>query len=157
MVIHPEVLVEEMGSLGDLRKNLYISDKAHLVMPQHIAMERALEEAKGKERIGTTGRGIGLAYAAKDMRINYRIGDLIDKDGDIDKETFWKKLNQDPYFLILEKTFGVKLSREETAEKYFDLAEKFNDRVRDTGHMLQDALERDEHILFEVPREPCLT
>lgn len=148
MVIDPEVLIKEMDGLDPgLEENLYLSEKAHLVMPQHKAFEAALE---AKNPIGTTKRGIGPAYSAKALRKGaYRVGDLVDRHGNVDRDKFWKKLNEDPFFDILEKTYGVKLSREEIFETYCKLAERYKDRVRDTGVMLAEAMRKDEHILFE--------
>lgn len=148
-VIDPEVLIEEMNQIGELSKNLFISDRAHLVMPQNKAFEAALESGRGQSKIGTTGRGIGTTYAAKALRSGFRIGDLVDGRGNIDRDTFWKALQSDPLFNILEKTYGVNLSREEIAEKYYTIAGKFSDRVRDTSKMLWDALSMDEYVLFE--------
>ncbi len=148
MVIDPEVLIKEMDGLDPgLEENLYLSDRAHLIMPQHKAFEAALE---AKNPIGTTKRGIGPAYSAKALRKGaYRVGNLVDRHGNVDRDKFWKKLNEDPFFDILEKTYGVKLSREEIFETYCKLAERYKNRVRDTGVMLAEAMRKDKHILFE--------
>lgn len=76
-VVNPDVLAEEMGQLADHGisvKNLRISDKAHIVMPYHVLLDKALEKSGG---IGTTKRGIGPAYADKFLRRNLRFGDLL--------------------------------------------------------------------------------
>jgi len=149
-VVDPEVLVEEMEQVEDFRENLYISDRAHLVLPQDKEWEAALEEAKGKGRIGTTGRGIGTTYAAKMLRSGARVCDLVDRNGNVDRDSFWKVLQSDPIFDILEKTYGKKVSREEILERYCMLAENFRDRVADTSLMIWEALYRHGgHVLFE--------
>jgi len=150
VIIDPNVLVEEMEDLEcGLEENLYISDRAHLVMPQNKALEEALENAKGSSRIGTTKRGIGPTYAVKALRSGMRVSDLIDSKGNIDRDTFWKKLQEDPLFEILEKTYGIVLPRKEIADTYFSLAERFKHMIRDTGRMIYNAIENGRHILFE--------
>lgn len=157
VVIDPDVLVEEMDNLDDgLEENLYISDRAHLIMPQHKALEEAIEKARGKSSIGTTKRGIGPTYAAKAFRTGYRVGDLVDRKGNIDKDGFWDKLRQDPYFKMLtayhddlETDLPDPLTQERIVETYCKLAERFKDKVRDTGKMIAEALKDNKHVLFE--------
>ena len=147
VVIDPEVLVEEMS---DLDCQLYVSDRAHLVMPQNKALEAALEKARGKSKIGTTLRGIGPTYAVKMLRSGFRVCDLVGYRGEVDRDAFWKKLKADPLFDILEKTYGEKLSREEIAEKYFELAEHFRESVTDTERIISAALSCQRNLLFEA-------
>ncbi|MEO8414661.1 MAG: adenylosuccinate synthase [Ginsengibacter sp.] len=70
--------VEAMGI--DYRKNLYISARAHLILPSHRALDKASELAKGKEKIGSTLKGISPAYMDKTGRNGLRVGDLLDKN-----------------------------------------------------------------------------
>ena len=81
VVVDPAALIEEMDGLQGkgirIGKNLIISERAHLIMPYHKAIERASEASKGSRRIGTTGRGIGPSYADKMARIGLRMGDLL--------------------------------------------------------------------------------
>ncbi len=83
VVIDPASLIEEMESLVrrgvSLDGNLYISKNAHLIMPYHPALDRASESKAGKRRIGTTGKGVGPAYADKAARIGIRMADLLDE------------------------------------------------------------------------------
>jgi adenylosuccinate synthase len=146
VVIDPEVLVDEMKGMED---SVYVSDRAHLVMPHFRALEAALEASRRSSRIGTTGRGIGPTYAAKAFRTGYRVCDLVDGKGNVDKDNFWIKLQEDPVFQILEKTYGETISREEIAEKYFRLAEKFAFRVTDTAALISRELEKEKSVLFE--------
>ncbi|TET53200.1 MAG: hypothetical protein E3J54_04745, partial [Actinobacteria bacterium] len=91
VVIDPAVLIEEIENLesqGISTKNLIISDNCHLIMPYHRKMDVLKETRLGKYRIGTTGRGIGPAYADKASRIGIRMQDLFDKD------IFSEKLSQ---------------------------------------------------------------
>src|SRR5205823_10562674 len=84
VVIDPTALVGEMNRLRALdikiRKNLLISDCAHLVLPYHRALDEQRELKKGKNKIGTTKRGIGPAYGDKAARVGLRISDLIQRD-----------------------------------------------------------------------------
>jgi adenylosuccinate synthase len=84
MVIDPEALLDEMEKLRAMgvriEENLKISESAHVILPYHRALDLAREEAMGKAKIGTTGRGIGPTYESKVARTGVRIADLIDPD-----------------------------------------------------------------------------
>ncbi|MDX9899063.1 MAG: adenylosuccinate synthase [Spirochaetia bacterium] len=83
MVIDPEALFEELGMLAergiDWEGRVFISDRAHIVLPRYRELDKAME-AKRKKPIGTTGRGIGVAYAMKSSRDGVRIADLFDDE-----------------------------------------------------------------------------
>src|SRR5918992_5712192 len=81
VVVNPEVLLEEMDALtarGIDVSRLLISGNAHLVMPYHLELDRVVERRLGSNRLGTTKRGIGPAYADKAARIGLRAQDLLD-------------------------------------------------------------------------------
>ena len=83
VVINPFALLEEIdenfhGHENDLK--LLISDRAHLILPYHIALDEAIENNLGDNKIGTTHRGIGPCYSDKALRLGIRVGDLLDKD-----------------------------------------------------------------------------
>ncbi len=82
VVLDPLLFKEEAEALAahghDIHKQLYISKKAHLIMPTHRVLDQANEAAKGTGRIGTTGRGIGPTYTDKISRNGLRVGDLLD-------------------------------------------------------------------------------
>lgn len=90
VVIDPIALVKEIEGLRSqgikVEKNLLISESAHLVMPYHRAIDEGRERMKGKNKIGTTKRGIGPAYGDKAARVGMRLGDLMRS------EVFEKKL-----------------------------------------------------------------
>lgn len=72
---------EAVAALGvDYKKNLYISERTHLILPTHRALDRASELSKGEEKIGSTLKGIGPAYMDKTGRNGLRVGDLLDKN-----------------------------------------------------------------------------
>src|SRR5665811_2255039 len=71
---------ESVAAMGiDYRKNLFISQRAHLILPTHRALDKASEVSKGNEKIGSTLKGIGPAYMDKTGRNGLRVGDLLDK------------------------------------------------------------------------------
>ncbi len=71
---------ETVASMGiDYKKNLYISERAHLILPTHRALDKASEMAKGNEKIGSTLKGIGPAYMDKTGRNGLRVGDILNK------------------------------------------------------------------------------
>ena len=81
VVLDPLLFKEEAEALAasghDITKQLYISKKAHLILPTHRILDRAYEAAKGSGKIGTTGKGIGPAYTDKVSRNGVRVGDLL--------------------------------------------------------------------------------
>lgn len=82
VVLAPDLFMEEAKALEasghDLRSRLHISKKAHLIMPTHRVLDAAYEAAKGKSKVGTTGKGIGPTYTDKVSRNGLRVGDLFD-------------------------------------------------------------------------------
>ncbi len=78
VVLSPVDFIEEMAQFGDLEGRLYISDKAHLLLPYHAQIDQARERMKGDKAIGTTGKGIGPAYGDKVARVGHRVGELLD-------------------------------------------------------------------------------
>jgi adenylosuccinate synthase len=82
VALNPAILLEELDVLharGVTTQRLLISERAHLVMPYHLLLDRADEAGRGTQRIGTTGRGIGPCYVDKVARIGLRAGDLLDR------------------------------------------------------------------------------
>lgn len=84
VVLDPVTLRRECGTVGsfgvDLRKNLFISERTQIILPTHRALDKAAEQAKGNEKIGSTLKGIGPAYMDKTGRNGLRVGDLIHKN-----------------------------------------------------------------------------
>ena len=81
VVLAPDLFMDEAKELEksghDLKRRLHISKKAHLIMPTHRLLDRAIEVSKGKNRVGTTGKGIGPAYTDKVSRNGLRVGDVL--------------------------------------------------------------------------------
>lgn len=83
VVLDPVTLKRECETVkayvSDFRKNLYISQRTHVILPTHRALDKASEQAKGNEKIGSTLKGIGPAYMDKTGRNGIRVGDILDK------------------------------------------------------------------------------
>lgn len=81
-VIAPDLFMQEAQELEaagyTLTQRLHISRRAHLILPTHRVLDRAYEAAKGKDRVGTTGKGIGPTYSDKAARVGLRVGDILD-------------------------------------------------------------------------------
>ncbi|MDD5094759.1 MAG: adenylosuccinate synthase [Dehalococcoidia bacterium] len=149
VIINPKVLI---GELDDLQKRgistsrLFISDRAHLIMPHHILLDGLQEDARGARALGTTRQGIGPAFADKVARLGIRMGDVLDKD------LFKKRLK-----VVLEhknktitKVFGGNpLSFDEIAQEYDHYIDRLVPFVRETSAMVNDALDRGDTILLE--------
>jgi adenylosuccinate synthase len=149
MVINPKALVEEINYLHDQgysSANLRVSNRAHVILPYHIKLDKAEEESKGSNKIGTTGKGIGPAYMDKAARVGIRIADLLDAD------EFKLKLERNlaEKNRILEKVYETDgCTLEETYDEYMKLAELIRPYVTDTSVILNDALDAGKRVLFE--------
>jgi adenylosuccinate synthase len=149
VVIDPQVLLDEIDTLAgrgvDCGK-LLVSANAHLIMPYHRALDKVTERYLGSARIGTTGRGIGPAYADKIARVGIRIQDLFDA-GILRKklELVLREKNQ-----ILGKVYNRRgIDLEATAASYERYAERLRPFVADTGLVLGRALDQGQVVLLE--------
>ena len=149
VVINPTSLVGELDGLKQKKVNvkgrLYISDKAHLVMPYHCELEACAERIKGKNKIGTTLRGIGPAYGDKIARTGLRMADLVDTKK---LESLLRSRVREANRLI--KAFGGKtVSFKAVYEEYSKAARRLKPFVANTTKMLRDALAANKEVLFE--------
>ena len=147
LVVDPKVLIEEMNSLvenGISVENLRISEKAHIVLPYHIEMDKLLEENRGNSKIGTTARGIGPAYCDKYERCGIRAEDLI---SDRFEEILTTNVNNKNKIFEMygHKTIDLK----QTLEDYKKYAEILRPYITDTITLLHNALESGKKILCE--------
>ncbi len=149
VVVDPKGLLAELDSLEQLGVSLdrfFISDRAHVVMPYHFALDRLEEESRGVDKIGTVLRGIGPAYVDKFSRVGIRMADLLDVD------QFRAKLA--PVLAqknrMITQIYGQQpLSLEEIHTEYFGYAQRLRRYITDTQTMLQDALRSGRPILLE--------
>ena len=149
VVIDPAVLLEELRGLqerGVDTSRLLVSANAHLITPYHRTLDKVGERYLGKNRIGTTGRGIGPAYADKIARIGIRLQDLFDPSILEQKvDTALREKNQ-----LLVKVFNRRaIGVEEVVQDYLGYAEALRPYVADTGLVLNSALDRGETVLVE--------
>ena len=129
-----------------MRERLKISEACPLILPYHVAMDHARESALGKNKIGTTGRGIGPAYEDKVARRGLRVSDLFDK------EAFAEKLKSilDYYNFQLVHYYKVEpVDFQKTLDDVFAIADVIKGMVADVTTMLHDARKEGVNILFE--------
>lgn len=149
VVVDPGVLVKEMAMLegeGISCKNLKMSNDCHIIMPYHKVLDGADEKRLGKNKIGTTKRGIGPCYQDKAARRGIRMQDLLDeKILRLKLENTLERLN-----LILERVYNLQtFTVEEILEEYLPYATILSKYVTETAQLLNDALRSDKNILFE--------
>ncbi len=152
VVIDPESLLQEIENLRkkniEIDDNLFIDFKAHVVLPYHKTLDEIKERKRGKDKIGTTKRGIGPAYADKIARTGIRMIDLIDE------KFLLKKLenNLNEKNAIFEKLYGLKISNQEKKDilkKYMKYSQLLKKYVTDVSLYLNQAINEDKKILFE--------
>jgi adenylosuccinate synthase len=148
MVINPKQMLEELKGLeerGITKYQLFVSNRAHVVMPYHQALDGAYEQFKGDKKIGTTKRGIGPCYADKANRIGIRICDLINP------EVFKKVLKDTLTIKNMElKMLGLpEFSFDEIYNEYVEYGKKIKPFVCDTSELLEEEIEKNSKILFE--------
>jgi adenylosuccinate synthase len=147
VVLDPALFKEEVEALEasghDLTKRLYISKKAHLILPTHRLLDAAYEAAKGKGKIGTTGKGIGPTYTDKTSRNGVRVGDILDN---FDEKY---KAAVDKHKAIL-KSLNFEYDLEPLEKKWFEGLEKLKQfQFIDSEHVINNYLKEDKSILAE--------
>lgn len=147
VVIDPKVLIQEINELksnGISVDNLYISTKAHIILPYHIMMDKLLEENRGNNKIGTTARGIGPAYCDKYERCGIRVEDFISPKFE---ELLRRNIsNKNKIF----EAYGYEtLDSESVIAEYSEYAKVLKPYVIDTVNFLHDSLDEDKKILCE--------
>lgn len=148
MVINPKAMLEELKGLeerGITKYQIFISNRAHIIMPYHILLDGAYESLKKDNKIGTTKKGIGPCYADKANRIGIRVADFI---------------NEDSFKKCLENTLPIKnreleslgiapLNLMDIFNEYKEYAKKIKPYVCDTSILLEEEIEKNSKILFE--------
>lgn len=151
MVVNPTTLVNEIEMLRnagiEVRPGrLYISNAAHIITPAHRALDKARELSLGSAQIGTTGRGIGPAYADKSSRSGLRMEEMLNL------ETFRQRLisHLQAANYQLEKLYqAAPLNEAEVVEPYLEYARMFAPFIRDTSEILYKALKEGKKVLAE--------
>ncbi|MDQ4124221.1 MAG: adenylosuccinate synthase [Actinomycetota bacterium] len=149
VVVNPQVLIEEMDNLesrGVDTSRLKLSGNAHLIMPYHLELDMVTERRLGKNRLGTTKRGIGPTYADKAARIGLRVQDLLDPKIFSEKlKVALKEKN-----LLLTRVYGrLPLDQKTIEEEYRSYAERLEPHIADTSLFVQRALDDGRSVMFE--------
>jgi adenylosuccinate synthase len=149
VVIDPAVLLTEIKGLNERgidTSKLKISTNAHLITPYHRTIDKVSERFLGKSKIGTTGRGIGPAYADKINRIGIRVQDLFDPS--ILRQKIEAALHDKNQILI--KVFNRKgITVDEVLDEYLGYAQILKPYVVDTALLLDQALKAGKNVLLE--------
>jgi adenylosuccinate synthase len=149
VVIDPAMLLKELEELqtqGVSLARLFISERAHVIMPYHVMQDQLDETLRGDAKIGTTGRGIGPAYADKMARTGIRMGDLLHE------ETLLSRLRQvlEHKNKLLAALYNQSpLSLHEVYLRYLDYGRKLAEHVVDVYPIIHHALDKDLPILLE--------
>ncbi len=145
VVLSPKDFIKELEQFDDIKGRIFISDKAHLLLPYHALIDQAKEKLKGDKAIGTTGKGIGPAYGDKITRVGHRVGELLNP----------KKLTKDimSYFEIYKPIFDamkVEIPNEDELLKDLEeYKEKLGEYITDTTLMVWEALDNNKRVLLE--------
>ena len=149
VVVDPKILIEE---IEDLKKRgtdvigLKVSTQAHVTMPYHLAIDQAEDRGRGKQKIGTTGRGIGPTYADKSDRFGIRMSDLIDPK-ELEEKVNWLVPRKN---VILERLYSLPPEDpKKVFEEYKVYGEKLKPFVADTSALIFEAIKNKKNILFE--------
>ena len=146
VVVNPDVLLKELANLDGERGQLFISDRAHVIMPYHKMLDGGEESSKGKSMIGTTGNGIGPCYSDKASRIGIRMGDLLDDDMIIERLEKALPRNQ-----ALLAHYGVENNL--TVNSLFETCTKWRnqlgDLMTDTSLLVNQHIDDGNNVLLE--------
>jgi len=138
--------LREHGVTADLGRNLLVSERAPLILPMHQALDRVMEAVRGAGKIGTTGRGIGPAYADRAYRSGLRAGDLLRGVGELRAAVEALIREKEPLFAAHGvPPFDAAAIAEDLAAAGRDLAPA----ITDTGDLLRNAVRAGRKILFE--------
>jgi adenylosuccinate synthase len=149
VVIDLGVLFQELDALdkrGIDTSALLVSAAAHIIAPYHRTIDNVTERFLGKRKIGTTGRGIGPAYADKISRVGVRIGDIFDED--LLRQKVEGALEQKNHLLV--KVYNRRtITVDQVVEELLTYADRLRPMVTDAALVLNDALDRGETVLCE--------
>ncbi|PWN05355.1 adenylosuccinate synthase [Rhodohalobacter mucosus] len=150
VVIDPVALVEEIAEVEkldvDLKDRLFISSSAHVILPYHKILDQVKEKSRGKDAIGTTGRGIGPAYVSKVSRVGIRMGDLLHEE--LLQEKISRNLND--INNALEHIYGEDtLKTSEMMDALRPAMVRLKSFICNTTDLLHSALKKGESVLLE--------
>ncbi|WP_295812679.1 adenylosuccinate synthase [uncultured Apibacter sp.] len=149
VVVNPEAFFNEIEAIekrGLSTDHVFISSRAHIIMPYHILLDTYREEIAGNSQIGTTKRGIGPCYEDKVARIGIRAIDLLNP------EVLKTKIKENLAVknVLFEKLFSKKpLFFEDIYEKYVDYGKRLKNRIIDSEYDINHAIKDQKNVLFE--------
>jgi adenylosuccinate synthase len=149
VVVNPATLISELDMLaarGIDTSRVRVSAAAHVIMPYHVALDRAMEARLGDGKVGTTGRGIGPAYGDRAWRVGLRMEDLLDRALCVDKLS---RILPDKNVLLASHNGGRTFGADELADEAMAWGERLRPLIADTTTLVQDALRRGDHVLLE--------
>lgn len=145
VVVNPEVLIKEMSQFKNLEGRFYISDRAHLNLAYHSLIDQAKERLKGDKAIGTTGKGIGPAYADKINRTGHRVGELLNPE--LLSTNLMNDFETNRVYL---DALGVQIpSKDEIYQELKGFKEALAPYIADTTQILWRAMSENKKILLE--------
>ncbi len=150
VVVNADVLLGEIAGLeqrGIDTSRLFVSDRAHVIMPYHILLDELQEQARGRGAIGTTGQGIGPAYIDKVSRDGIRVGDLLDTTEQLPDRV--QAAVEMKNRVITGVYGGEPVDADEILELCRQWGEQLRPMVRSTEQMVQDLLEQGKRVLLE--------
>ncbi len=149
VVIDPAALLEEIRGLEaagiNVRAQLKISDRAHVIFPFHRTIEKISEGRADRVAIGTTSRGIGPCYEDKIARRGIRIADLVDSDF----PGLYRSLAEDKQLIADAFHIAERVNFDQILEQYKDFADQIRPMACDTAHLLNGMVREGKSILFE--------
>lgn len=149
VVVNPATLIGELDMLaarGIDPGRVRVSNAAHVIMPYHVALDRAMEARLGDGRVGTTGRGIGPAYGDRAWRVGLRMEDLLDAAVLRDK---LDRVLPTQNVLLAAVDGAHAFGRDELVEQALAWGERLRPHLVDATWLVQDALRRGDHVLLE--------
>jgi adenylosuccinate synthase len=149
VVVDPSALLEEIAALQaigiDVREQLRISNRAHVIFPFHRIIEKISEGRENRVAIGTTSRGIGPCYEDKIARRGIRVADLID----VEFGQLFNSLAEDKALIAEAFKIQERINFDEIRAQYEEFADQIRPMVCDTAHLLNDMIRQGKSILFE--------
>lgn len=145
VVLSPKDFIKEMLQFDDLEGRLFLSDKAHILLPYHALIDQAKERMKGDKAIGTTGKGIGPAYGDKIARVGHRLGELLNPEKLTAKIVAYFEQNKAIFA-------AMKLDAPKEAELLAELQgykEVLGKHIVDTTQLMWKIMDEDKKILLE--------
>ncbi len=145
VVLSPPNFIKEMSQFDNLEGRLFISDKAHLLLPYHALIDQAKEILKGDKAIGTTGKGIGPAYSDKIARVGHRVGELFDC-----KKLSSKLIKYFEHNINIFRVMNIPIpNQDELIKELEGYRDALAPYITDTTQLIWRVLDEDKRVLLE--------